>query len=41
MREGKLQAFGGKDEVLNKVLRHPVPVPTPVRMTVNAQGNVG
>jgi PrtD family type I secretion system ABC transporter len=41
MNEGKLQTFGGKDEVLNKVLRHMAPVSPPVRMTVNAQGNVG
>lgn len=41
MREGRLQAFGGKDEVMNKMVRRPAAVPTPVRMTVNAQGNVG
>ena len=39
MQEGRMQAFGAKDEVLNKVLRRPVPVP--MTMTMNARGNVG
>ena len=41
MREGKMQEFGAKDEVLNKVLRRPGPVSMPVRMTVNAQETAG
>jgi ATP-binding cassette subfamily C protein len=41
MHEGKLQSFGAKDEVLKKVLGHPVPVPTPTAMTVQAHENVG
>lgn len=41
MHEGKMQIFGDKDEVLNKVLRHPAPVSTPMRMSVSAQGNAG
>jgi PrtD family type I secretion system ABC transporter len=40
MGDGKLQTIGGKDEVIKKLMRHPVPV-TPVRMNVNAQGNIG
>ena len=41
MAEGRAQSFGSKDDVLRKVLQHPAPVSMPVRMTVNAQGNVG
>ena len=33
MREGKLQTIGAKDEVLNKLMRTPVPVAAPVRAT--------
>jgi PrtD family type I secretion system ABC transporter len=40
MRDGKMQSFGSKDEVL-KVLRQPAPEPTPVTMTMSAQGHVG
>jgi ATP-binding cassette subfamily C protein len=41
MGEGRAQTFGGKDEVLKKVLQHPAPVSTPVRITANAQGSIG
>src|SRR5664280_1060476 len=41
MHDGKLQSFGAKDEVLTKVLRHSAPISPPVRVTVNAQENVG
>ena len=34
MREGKLQTIGAKDEVLNKMMRSPVPVAAPVRCDV-------
>jgi ATP-binding cassette, subfamily C, type I secretion system permease/ATPase len=40
LRDGKVQSFGGKEEVVSKVLRPPVPVSTPMTMTVNALGNV-
>jgi len=40
MRDGKVQSFGGKDEVLSKVLRQPVAVSRPVTMTLNALGTV-
>jgi PrtD family type I secretion system ABC transporter len=40
MREGKMQSFGSKDEVL-KVLRQPAPEPAPVTMTMSAQGHAG
>ena len=33
MRAGKLQTIGPKDEVLNKLMRSPVPVAAPVRAT--------
>jgi ATP-binding cassette subfamily C protein len=41
MHDGKLQSFGAKDEVLTKMLRHSAPISPPVRVTVNAQENVG
>lgn len=41
MNGGRLQSFGSKDEVLNKVLRNPAHVPTPVRMPMAAQEQVG
>jgi PrtD family type I secretion system ABC transporter len=41
MHDGKLQSFGAKDEVLTNVLRHSAPISSPVRVTVNAQENVG
>jgi len=41
MGEGRAQTFGGKDEVLKKVLQHLAPVSTPVRITANAQGSIG
>ena len=41
MHDGKLQSFGAKDEVLTKVLRHSAPISPPVRVTVDAQENVG
>jgi ATP-binding cassette subfamily C protein len=39
MRDGKVQSFGGKDEVLSKVLRQPAPMSKPMTLTVNAHGN--
>ena len=36
MRDGKLESFGTKDEVLSKVLRFPAPSHPPARMPVNA-----
>jgi PrtD family type I secretion system ABC transporter len=39
MREGIMQSFGGKDQLMNKMPQRPVAVPTPVRMTV--QGYAG
>lgn len=41
MRDGKLQTFGAKDEILSKVLRFPTPSHPPARVAVNAQENVG
>jgi len=39
MRDGQLQSFGGKDEVLNKVLKNPVPARRPIMMATNAMEN--
>ena len=41
MRDGRLQSFGSKDEVLNKALRHSAHVRTPVRMPMAAQEQAG
>ena len=41
MRDGKMQTFGPKNEVLDKVLRHPTPISPPANMTMSALGNVG
>jgi len=41
MRDGKMQSFGAKEEVMAKTLRYPVPSATPVRMNVKVQENVG
>ena len=35
MRDGRLQSFGGKDEVLNKVLRNPPSIARPVVMSAS------
>ena len=41
MRDGNMQTFGPKDEILSKVLRFPTPSHPPARMPVNSQGSVG
>jgi ABC-type protease/lipase transport system fused ATPase/permease subunit len=39
--EGKIQAFGPKDEVLSKVLRRPAGPPAPMPLKVAAEGSRG
>jgi PrtD family type I secretion system ABC transporter len=41
MRDGKLQTFGPKDEVLSKVLQFPAPNHPPARVPVTTQESVG
>ena len=40
MRDGRLQSFGGKDEVLNKVLRNPPSIARPVVMSASVPEHV-
>jgi ATP-binding cassette, subfamily C, type I secretion system permease/ATPase len=41
MRDGKMQTFGPKNEVLAKVLKYPTPISPPADITMNAQGQAG
>ena len=41
MRDGKMQTFGGKNEVLPKVLRHPTSITPPVKIAMSAQEQAG